>query len=433
MLCNPLPYNENEFVRIEKDRCYNYRIINKTGCPMTVSVNRINSGSVAFYQELDLPCLGSVSVVLPEDGIYVVKGKGPEGGCLTLTIIDSEFVLANVLEISVFDIGPTINRVINFVRDVSQGPAGTAYNGSVPGVAGTSLPANMNLALASFGVATGLSYVVSFVDPGVPLPGGLDVLYADTTGHRLVVGYVGHKIDQFSVASVIYTPVQNAVAYYYPTFTPPDTFITGMTIDSFDIVECPMFYDMTLSADIAASIALAQNYLYTLGTSWNIVGPGEIGALILGINNFVYPIINIEFSSGSLAYVNTDWCTTFFEWCKLWDCAQTKFAEWLCCNDPCAPGCPNPPTGADWLDIVGNLTLWGMFPLLTEHHLFQFGNLSDDEGANLERMKPTVLLWDRWYKMVNGCGCAPTKDCGCNETGLISQSPIVQIPTCKTC
>lgn len=439
MLCATLPYNENDHVRIEKDRCYNYRIINKTCCPIVVSVNRINSGSVAFYEEQTLEGKGSISIVLPSDGIYVVKGVGPTDGCAILTIVESVTNTADVMQISVFDIGVNdIANAITFVSDSVQSI--NAYNSGVDGASTVGTATNMLNALDAYGTATGANYIRQFKAPGDAFTGGTgwSDIYASTTGYRLLVGYVGAKMNTFVVNGVTYTPVAHAVAYYldsvFATLPADYDYITQIRVAGNELMVCPEYYEWEVEEELDTALSLAAAEIANYGTTFDVPGPDELIGIIL--TNATYPTLTITVSTGTIETVNIDFCTTLWEFCKLWDCMQTKIAEWLCCQDPCAPACPNPPSGADYLDLMLNLTLYGMFPLLTEHHIWQFGNLSDDEGANLTRLKPTNLLWDRWYKMIEGCGCAPGKNCECGEIGItrfLPQSPIAQTPNCKTC
>ncbi len=430
MLCSEAPYNENDHIRITKSKCYDYTLHNKTECEQTVTVTRLTSGSTPYSVQFTIAPLGTYNIILPADGMYSVTGTG---GCQVLTVTDTVDVTALVMHIAVFDIGvKNVGDAITIVRDTVNNI--TLYDAGVDGASTLGVPANMLTALTNYGVGTGQAYVANMFAPGNVMTGGWDVLYPDTTGYRLLVGYIGGAVvNRWTVDGVNYSPVVKACAYFAPSSPPGYDFVTSVLIDGVEqITPPPSYYDLTDNDQFNAFRSLVIGSISNAGTPFDVPGPDEIAGIIIPLNEEC-PELVFTLAQGTLTDVEIQWCTTLWEWCRFWNCLQTKMREWLCCYDPCAPRCENPPTGEKWLDEVMRLTVWGIMPLLQEHHIWQFGNLHDDQAANLARLQPTVLLWDRWYKMIEGCGCPTDKTCGaCGENGIVPSTVTLHQPFTPT-
>lgn len=424
MLCNSLPYNENDDVRITKQSCYDYTLENKSTCSQTVTVTRLTNGSTSYSEVFTLPPLGSYSITLPGDGMYSLTGVNPD--CMILSVTDTQEMVFDVMQVSVLYLGEDDNSPITRIRDNVQGI--NAYDAGTDGASTPSSPTNMLNALDAYGTATGKPYWVQLYTAGNGLA-QFAPLYSDTTGYRLVVGFCGTKIDIATVNASDDTPLAHSASYYQSGLPVGYDFVTDALVGGNDIVNTsPAWYDITVPSELIALRDATDSALSVYGTPF-LPGILEFTAVILPSASF--PTMQWTLAQGEVVAHPIRWCTTLFEWCKLWNCVQQKMAQWLCCTDPCDTTCSNPPHGADWLDMMMSLTVWGMAPLLTEHRIWQFSNMEDDGGSNLARLQPTINLWDRWYKMVQGCGCATTTPCGnCAGGGtLIPQSPIVNPPT----
>lgn len=422
MICQTLPYNENDHVRITKSGCYDYTFENKTECSQTVTITRLTNGSIPYSAQFVLEPMGTYNIRLPGDGMYSVVGTG---GCAILNVTDTVDIVPLVMHIALFDIGvKNVGDAITLVRDTTN--AIDVYNSGVDGVSTLGAPANMITALTNYGIGTGQAYVANMFAPGQVMTGGWNALYADTTGYRLLVGYIGGAVvNRWTVDGVNYSPTVRACAYFIPTTPPGYIYATSAIVNGIEQVSIPSYYDLTVQEQFDNYRSLIVGALSNYGTSFNVPGPDELGGIILNEDVTECPDIELTLAQGELIDIEIGWCTTLWEWCRIWNCLQTKMREWLCCNDPCAPHCPNPPTGDKWLDDVMRLTVWGIMPLLQEHHMWQFANLHDDQVANLSRLQPTILLWDRWYKLVENCGCPSGKLCApCGESGAIMASTV---------
>lgn len=420
MLCTNEPYNENDDIAISKTSCYNYVLTNKSICEQAVTVQLLTADTTQPITSYTLPSLGSLAIVLPKDGIYSIKGTGT---CTYLEVSDDKTGVPDIQHIAVFEF-PFLSGAlpITLVRDTTQGV--NAYDAGLDGASSLNTPANLLAALTAYGVGTGFVYHAEVAAPSNSFTGTWSNVYSGTDGWRLLVAYVGTEIDRVVQNGQNYTPVARACGYYINTA--PYDYITQIVVDGVEQMVSPQYYDLTEQAGVDAFTSTIGTALSNFGTPFTLSETYFVGGVVL--DQAECPIISMTQANGEEVPHVIQWCTTFFEFCALWNCVQKKLAEWLCCNDPCAPGCNNAPHGDEWLDMVLTLTMWGMAPLLNEHHLWQFGKLQDDMGSNLERLQPTILLWQRWYKMVENCGCPQTNGCSpCSGGGLlIPQSPVVQ-------
>jgi len=422
MLCNTQPYNENEDVLISKTDCYNYILTNKSICTQTVTVQLLTADTVQPITTYTLEPLSTLNITLPSDGIYSIKGVG---GCNYLTVEDEQEFTFDVMHVAVFDLGLLSGtQSVTFVRD-TVAPV-TVYDSGVHGASTLNTPANLLAQLLAYGTATGKPFLYSVLAPTDPIGGGWDELYANIDNWRIIVGYIGTEVNEVTVGGVNYAPAVRACVYYDPGVPGTYQYVTQTTVNGDALMTPPQYIDLAVNEQFDLWRSWVAGEMGAYGNIFDAGGPDEVAAVILNEDEEC-PVLVVTLAEGTEELHPIQWCTTLFEWCALWNCLQKKMAEWLCCNDPCAPKC-NPPHGEEWIDQVMNLTMWGIAPLLTEHHLWQFGKMSDDYGSNLVRLQPTLLLWSRWYKLVQGCGCPQANGCSpCSGGGLlIPQSPIIQ-------
>ncbi len=410
---------ENDYLKLEKESCYKYRVTNKTGCPLELRV----FDDVGDYDEIfTIDASSDILVDVMQDGMYnfVIDE------ICTIQVFENTVSVAGT-ERSITVLTTALDPLMEIVNMIVDGQE--IYNriddGSIVFNPPNSDWSNLINAVNAWGVSEGVQATMTVIEPGNdPANQGYDFLPIEVSRVQLVFDVIGGiytwdtmQIDRLtSISTVI--PQNYYCGWYVFSPSPSANFITSIIIEGIEEIGGQYFTQSSYNilTEIPILLQHFSDYISALGyVQVDIPGPDELIGFLINPDDTCIDLTSIGFSELAEQDISVTLNEYIPELCGVYECYTVLLKNYFCCYDPCDPCQVRIPKNVarDRLEHFDLLLNGAMQPLIAQGNL-QYLNDYNTSPDRIEYNSRLRIVFQKIRELVSKCeGCEehPCSDC----------------------
>ena len=416
-----LIYNNNTYVRWDKDGCDNYTITNLLDySAVDVVVKDLSSD---WEESFSLLASEQNSIVLPGDGVYQICAVAQVGGPqdeFTAQPLSYQQSLVNIGQLTSV---PDADEAQMFQIDVlGVGPIyqSSLFGGSDTPYTWVNPPTSYQgliVDLQSWLNANGGGFV-DIIQPGQTSP-NFPWVAVDPEDYQLAfLSLAGYTLEQVITAQdavvqpVYHQPDIDCVTSWAPdleNLDPVRNYVTSWILNGENIIPNPI--DISTPEGLDLLFATVQQWLDANG-----------GGGIIDRENLWFVFENCA-TPGPLTLANVfpseEECDYIYEFCDTYACISRLVQQWLCnpCPDKCDPNYVEATEARQRAIELSTLFFHALMPLVAQDRLWYFGNWDVNENRTCN-VNEIIHLFTEIRDFLKSCGfncCDPCKpNCGCS-------------------
>lgn len=416
-----LIYNNNNYVRWDKDECDTYTItsiIEYSDVTVTVEDMTPSDPLEPWTQSFTLAPNGTAQVILPGDGVFKICAVAVEALPNNLcTMTTNNFVQSTI---NIGQLNDGTDSQLWMVQMLNGGVIYQSlnYGGTDPVAHFGTPPASYQPAITTIQTWLAGTGLVEIVPPGVaPTITPWDTTI-DAQDYRLIILHPTDSVDIVVTAQtelirpVFHYPDVDCVTYWTGNGCARD-WITSIVFNGEEILDRP--YDQTNPDDVILVENKVREWLSANGGG-RVVNDPQAGLLVV----FDTCLQSATVTLGDMV-PSVEECDYIYEFCDMYACLTKLMRNWLCL-DPCATQskCSNETLSYEEARRraveMSTMFFHALMPLVSHDRLWHLGNwdVSNDRTCHINNI---LELYKKLREYANSCGwncdckCKPCGDC----------------------